>query len=200
MRDVFWDNVDEVRVSLYPSVSPPPRALEKIEARARESNTRLVVTVWSQFRTTMVTQPHPADRTTAMIYRTCNSAHRCHMIHEGRLFKCAVPPFLPEFLSKAGEGGYDPDADAFDIHGAKDLFQGLKDFLLTRKTPDSCRYCLGWVGKLQPHHQLRPEIAADPSLEPVTRRRDLDPRRLALASLRYGARRVLEKVTGRPRW
>jgi organic radical activating enzyme len=108
MPATFWEHVDEVRVSLYPRASPPPAQLGRIEARAREHGTRVVMTVWREFRTTLVTTPHPADLTTAMIYRTCHSAHRCHVLVEGRLFKCPVPPFLPQDLAKLRQDGYDP--------------------------------------------------------------------------------------------
>jgi organic radical activating enzyme len=198
--DAFWANVDEVRVSLYPGVSPPEAALDRIAARAQESGTRLQVTAWDRFRTTMVTEPHPADLTTAFIYRTCHSAHRCHMLHEGRLFKCPVPPFLPEFLSKLGRGGYDPSAEAFEIHGARDLFEELKAFLTTRRALEACRYCLGWVGRPRPHRQLSREVVTDPRREPVTRSRDLDRARLAAETARYVARRAAEMLTGQPRW
>ena len=53
-----------------------------------------------------------------MIFRTCKNVHasHCHMIHEGKLYKCAVPLFLPEYLLKLERDGYDPANDAFDIH------------------------------------------------------------------------------------
>lgn len=200
MPTAFWENVDEVRVSLYPRASPSPAQLERIEARAREHGTRLVVTAWREFRTTLVTTPHPADLTTAMIYRTCHSAHRCHMLLEGRLFKCPVPPFLAQYLAKLRREGYDPAAESLDIHASGDLFEDLRRFLLTRRTLEACRYCLGWVGKDRPHRQLTREVVADPSLEPVDRARDLDRVRLAVESLRFVGRRIVEAVTGRPRW
>lgn len=202
MTDEFWESVDWVRVSTYPGASLPASALRKVEARARESGTAFEVSAVDTFRTTMVTEPHPPDRTTDMIFRTCKNAHlyHCHMIHEGRLFKCACPAFLPEFLAKAGQGGYDPAGDAFDIHGATSLFEDLQAFLLETKTLAACRYCLGYVGKLQPHRQLRPEALANPGLQGTTRRRDLDRMKLVKASVRYYRRRITEALTGRAQW
>jgi hypothetical protein len=90
MKDEFWENVDFIWLSQYPGASPKDKMIEKFKAKAKESNTRFDVDPTFHFRTTITTEKHPHDWMTRMIYRTCESAHRfhCHMIHEGRLFKC----------------------------------------------------------------------------------------------------------------
>jgi hypothetical protein len=202
MKDEFWENVDFIWLSLYPGRQPPAKALEHIKARAKESNTRLDLDQTTHFRATYVTEPHAKDWTTDMLFRTCGSAHRyhCHMLFEGRLFKCAVPPFLPEFLAKMGKNGYDPGVDGFDIHGATNLFEELKRFLFTPETLDACRYCLGYVGKREAHHQLDPATFDNPANEPRTRKTHLDHRLFVQESLKYYGRRIKEKVTGKPQW
>ncbi|MGH7703749.1 MAG: radical SAM protein [Gemmatimonadales bacterium] len=202
MKDDFWEHVDFIWLSMYPGRSPTAKALEHIKARAKESNTRLDLDPTSHFRSTYVTEPHEHGWTTDMLFKTCGSAHRfhCHMLYEGRLFKCAVPPFLPEFLAKLGKNGYDPAVDAFDIHGAQELFEGLRAFLFTPKTLEACRYCLGYVGKWENHHQLPPDQLADPVKYPVKRSTHLDQRKFLQETAKYYYRRGVEKVTGRPQW
>jgi len=200
--DAFWENVNFIWLSLYPGRSPPEKALENIKAKAKEFGVRLDLDPTSHFRATYVTEPHAKDYVTDMIFRTCGSAHRyhCHMLYEGKLFKCAVPPFLPEFLARMGRNGYDPSVDAFDIHGAQALFEELKTFLFTPVTLEACRWCVGYVGKAEAHHQIDKELVANPALEPRTRRSHLDLQLFVRESVKYYGRRAAERLTGKPRW
>ena len=202
MKDEFWENVDFVWISQYPGASPRDRMIERFRARAAESGTRLEVDPTFFFRATITTEAHPDDAVTRMIYRTCESAHRfhCHMIHEGRLFKCACPPFMPEYLERMGKNGYDPSADAFHIHQARDLFAELKAFLFSPRPLEACRNCLGYVGKWREHRFLAKETVANPQAEPITRATHMDRRKLAQATLAYLYRRGREALTGEPQW
>jgi hypothetical protein len=204
MKDEFWENVDFIWLSIYPGVSPTDKALERIKRRAEESNTRIDVDHTTHFRATLTTEPHPADWVTDMIFKTCQNAHRfhCHMIHEGRLFKCSCPPFLPEYLTKVGRNSYSAFDDAFDIHGATDLFSELWEFLVTNRTLDACQHCLGHVGKWVEHRQLTKEEVRSPKARhpQVTRASHLSKRKFAQESLFYVYRRAVEKLTGKRQW
>jgi MoaA/NifB/PqqE/SkfB family radical SAM enzyme len=202
MPDAFWENVDFIWLSLYPGASPPQKALERIKAKAQESNTRLDLDYTTHFRTTMVTEPHPKGWVTDMIFNTCGNAHRfhCHMIHEGRIYKCSCPAFLPEFLSRMGKPGFSFEQDGLDIHGAGNLFEELRDYLFGRRTLDACQHCLGHVGRWQAHHQLNKETLANPAAESVTRKTHLHRRKFMQETALYYIRRGVEKVTGKPQW
>ncbi|MBI5115780.1 hypothetical protein HZA56_04860 [Candidatus Poribacteria bacterium] len=175
MNADFWKLVDCVLVNLYPGIRLK-ESIDEFKLRAKMFGARLCVRDQCAFRISLVTSPHPNDWITDMIFRTCKNAHvfQCHMVHEGKLYKCAVPPFLPEYLLKLGINGYDPNRDAFNFREAKDLLEALKRFLLSPATMDSCRFCLGYVGKPQPHHQLEPKLIAEPALQQVTRSGNLD--------------------------
>ncbi|MEO8450624.1 MAG: radical SAM protein [Gemmatimonadota bacterium] len=202
MSDEFWESVDFIWLSLYPNREPPPKAMEKIKAKAKESNTRLDIDPTSHFRATYLTEPQPKDLITDMIFKTCGSAHNyhCHMLYEGKVHKCAVPPFLPEFLAKMGKNGYDPAVDAFDVHASTDLFNDLKDFLFKSETLEACKWCVGYVGKWEAHHQLAPAELANAATEPRSRASHLSWKHLAKETASYCYRRVTEKVTGKPKW
>lgn len=201
MDDEFWKNVDYVLVSCYPDTWLKEN-LTVLRERARFFNTKLWFHVLETFRTTIVTKPHPKDWITGIIFRTCRDVHlfHCHMIHEGKLYKCAVPPFLPEYLSKMQTHVYDPEHDAFDLYGAKDIFKRLKAFLTSSRTMEACRFCLGYLGKIQDHHQLSSEFLSNPELQDITRKKDLDRNKFFSECAKYFGRRVLEKLNGKKLW
>jgi len=202
MKDDFWENVDLVLVTLYPGLSPNEKQIQMLKNRAEESKTRLMLFSKHIFRTTIVTKPHRKDWITDMIFKTCKNAHlfHCHMVHEGRLYKCAVPPFLPKYLSRMGADAYDPSQDAFDIHKTNDTFKQLKKFLTSRKTLEACRYCLGYVGIFQEHHQLTRELVFSPGLQNINRNTHFDRFKLLKEFIRYYNRRLVEKMTGEGKW
>jgi len=202
MDDEFWNTVDFVSVTLYPGHSPTQEALKQIQERARESRTRLRLCPNPVFRTTVVTRPHPKDWITDTIFRTCKNVHlyHCHMLHEGRLFKCAVPPFLPEYLGRMGRSEYDPMGDGIDLHCAKDLKAELIRYLMSGRTLDACCWCLGFVGKFQDNHQLGREAVEDPAVQRISREKDLDRYKFAKEWVRHRCRRLLERATSEPRW
>lgn len=202
MSREFWENVDEVRMNLYPGARPSEARVAQARELAAETGTRLKISEYSSFRVTMVTEPHPADAITKMIFRTCKNAHlyHCHMVHAGWLYKCACPAYLTEFLSKAGPPAYRAEADGFDIHGATDLAKELWNFLTDNTPLDACRHCLGYVGAQQAHHQLAIPQARDPRSQPITRKSHLSKSTFAKEALRYAGRRMTETFTGRSRW
>jgi organic radical activating enzyme len=202
MPEEFWANVDEVRLSLYPGAKPNDRLIAQARKRAAESSTRLVVTEYSSFRVTMVTEPHPSDSVTKMIFRTCKNAHlyHCHMIHAGWLYKCACPSYLSEFLAKMGQCSYHAENDGFDIHAATDLPRQLWEFLTDGKPLDACQYCLGYVGHKQVHRQLTSIDTRDPGSQPITRKTHLNKATLIKESLKYYGRRAAEVLTREQRW
>ena len=202
MKDEFWENVDFIWVSLYEGASPPPKALEKIKAKAKESHTRLDLDYTTHFRTTLVTEPHPDGWMTDMIFKTCRSAHlfHCHMIHEGRIYKCSCPAFLPEFLARMGKPGHSFLGDGFDIHHCANLFEELKEFLFTPKTLKACNHCLGYVGQWREHRMLSEEALENPSVDPVNRQTHLSKRKFLQETAAYYYRRSVEMLTRRPQW
>jgi len=202
MPDEFWTNVDRVNLSLYESARLSETRLEQARKSAARTGTQLIIDELLTFRTTMVTEPHPDDAVTSMIFKTCKNAHfyHCHMVHAGWLYKCACPSVLSEFLETMNQSGYRPEADGFDIHGAKDLRNELWKFLTDTQPLNACRYCLGYVGHEQPHHQLTVKEARDARSRPITRRTHLSKATFARESLSYFGRRIAEAVTRKPRW
>jgi organic radical activating enzyme len=200
MSPFFWENVDYVLVSLYPNISLK-ESFRVLKQRAKAHNTRLWFQIVNHFRTTIVTSPHKKDWLTALIYKSCQDVHlfHCHMIHQGMLYKCAVPPFLKHYLAKF-EQSYDPGQDGFAIHHRSKPFHELKSYLTDIHTKEACRYCLGYVGQVIPHSQLSMSPLSKHMKMPITRKNNLDYRRLVKAGCSYFFRRARERITGEKRW
>lgn len=200
MRQEFWRHVDVVRVSLYPGSEPSPETLDAVAGRAREHGTQLIVDRIREFRTPTVTEPHPMDLTTRLIFATCGVAHRqhCHMFSDGWLYKCSMPVNLPGYLPRLGINRYDPATDGLHLHGDDDLLTGLKRYLFSPRPLEACRYCLGWLGTRQPHRLLSKQELADPALTPVTRAGHLDRARALYALARCAKWATVDKYLTRP--
>jgi hypothetical protein len=189
MADAFWENVDLVLVTAYPETEAR-LALDRIGAKARAFGVELFVERVPEFRGMILTAPQPRDWVTDLVYRSCRDVHEhhCHMLHEGRLYRCPLPPFLPSYLCKIGVDAYDPVADGLDLHGPGDLLQRLREFLLSGTTPYSCAWCLGDLARREPHRQLDPALVREPATIPITRESHLDRMRLFHAVSTFGAR------------
>jgi MoaA/NifB/PqqE/SkfB family radical SAM enzyme len=188
VNDAFWSAVDLVLVTGYPGFDVES-AMRRAAPRARAAGAELWLCRMTDFRATVVTRPHPHDWITSAIFATCNDAHlyQCHMVHEGYLYKCAVPPFLPGYLQKCGHDGYDPHADGLAIHGTSDLAGRLSRFLHSTRPPAACGYCLGSVGRAYRHRQLTGLQVAQPWRLDITCEKDMDETRLAASLLALAA-------------
>jgi len=61
MNDLFWDQVDSVTITIYPDIKFSRERIDYFTSKARESDTELIFFSNPEFRTTIVTQPHPDD-------------------------------------------------------------------------------------------------------------------------------------------
>lgn len=202
MPNEFWGNVDELRLNLYPDARPTEQLVTRARERAAASGITLDLSEYSTFRVTMVTEPHPADATTRMIFRTCKNAHlyHCHLVRAGWLYKCACPAYLGEFRANLGGNGYQAEQDGFNIHAATGLREQLWSFLTSDVPLEACRHCLGYVGHTQVHHQLSLSEARSPAALPISRQTHLSKTTFAREALDYYGRRIAERITGRGRW
>jgi organic radical activating enzyme len=200
MSDSFWENVDYVLVSLYPNISLKEN-YRVLKQRAKDHNTRLWFQIINNFHKTITASPHKNNWITSLIYKSCRDVHffHCHMIHEGMLYKCAVPPFLPYYLSKLNIP-YNPYQDGFAIHSHLKPYDELREYLTDMRPKESCRYCLGSVGEKIPHSQL---LSLSPSGSETTSRtlaNNIDCTRLIKEGCSYFYRRLMEQLTKKESW
>ncbi len=106
-------------------------------------------------------------------------------MYNGRYYKCASGPFVPEWLHRIGSDAPDFSGDGVPLHNNPNLRQELEDYL-DRDTPlTACRYCLGGSGKSFANRQLNEDGIRDWLTEKHTDVRELiDKERLAVAKHR----------------
>ena len=103
----------------------------------------------------------------AMIFRECRMVHAwsCVQIHEGRIYKCFIAPYITEKLIKLGIESYRKENDGISIHNNNNLFNDLRAYFASKKPLNACQYCLGTIGKAMQHTQLNAEGIKNELLE-----------------------------------
>lgn len=158
MSDAVWGAVDEVEVSCYPGAEPPAAALNLARKQARERRVKLTVTRYEHFRDTITTVGTENQALVQQIYSACKIANvwGCHAVREGAFFKCPQSMYIPMLTGQQFEG------DHVLIEDTEDLQARLLAFVNSPTALESCKYCVGSVGKQNAHVQLtRPEFRAD---------------------------------------
>lgn len=198
MNETVWSNLDQLNISVYPEAPPPEGALEEAAAQTQARGIELRVYRRHRFYVRVVTQPHPEDFVTRLIFFACSAAHQdhCHWVHEGRLFKCAMPLFLPGYLRKLGWDDYVAADDGMEIGREGDLSGRLRSFLGSTNVLQACRWCLGSFGRREAHRQLTREELDDPGLRPVTRGTRLSPTRLVLRTANQLRHSTVGRILG----
>jgi hypothetical protein len=104
-------------------------------------------------------QPIDDSRLVQGVFESCQIAHSwyCQTVYEGFFYLCSRPIFTRDYLGLHGIPSLDFKlADGIPLHEP-----GLRDRLtayLSRTQPlESCRFCLGTVGKPVPWRQLTTE-------------------------------------------
>ena len=148
----FWEKLDTVRISLYPSTLKAVQ-LRASRKQARLQDVDLQVAYFPFFR-----EPHSEPGTTdpklvSRIYATCRIVHeaRCHNVSEGYFYKCPRSMFIPRHL--LGITGSEMARDAVRIADSVAFRDELLSLLRSDEPLAACRHCLGSVGKVFRHTQ-----------------------------------------------
>lgn len=149
--DEFWEEVEEVHVSVYPNTAPHVRRARQAIARAAElSRTTVRFKHFDHFRAAF---RHPDDHPelTRDIYLTCQIANRwrCITVDAGRLHRCPQAMLNPDAVAAAEDSLAISEIDAAET---------IRSWLLRPDALQSCRSCAGSVGL---RHQHRARIRGD---------------------------------------
>jgi organic radical activating enzyme len=153
MPEEFWQAVDRVDISIYPGKEMTSEQLAAVRARAAEHGTALNENRVPVFRESYSELGSDDERLVRRIYDTCRVAHvwRCHAVTNGWFFKCPQAYFLPKQLGR--ENGAHPDG--IPIQDSPAFGAALLAYLESPEPLGACQSCLGTVGKLFDHHQVR---------------------------------------------
>lgn len=147
----FWELADEVSVSVYPGREPGTDVLAAVARTADEYGVRLRLKYFHYFRESY-SEPGARDpELTERIFRTCQMANvwRCNTVLGGRLYRCPQSAFLPSVIPKPGAD------DGLALTDDPGFGQRLLAFLESSDPLGACTNCLGSVGRLFGHSQMR---------------------------------------------
>lgn len=156
MKDAFWENLDDLEISIYPGSNLDPKSMESFKAKARDFNVRLEVYYYKEFRRIFSLSGSRDPALVERIYRSCKKAHvwGCHSVYDGHLYKCPQSIFIPGMLGlPEGESTHD-GIELRDDPGFRDR---LYAYLTSPKPLRACRHCLATAGVLRPHIQVQPK-------------------------------------------
>jgi hypothetical protein len=148
MTDQFWQDVDEVHVSLYPSHPMKVNDLSIFQKLARSYNTNLVLRYQDYFQEHFSAFGTPDDQLVKRIYLTCKirSDSGCNTLYQGHYYKCPQAVFIPQVYGERFDFGYARDGIKITDHDA--LAETLAAYLSSNEALAACKYCLGSVGKM----------------------------------------------------
>ena len=162
MPDLLWQSVDQVHISLYPGYRISVEELQVFQQRAREHGVDLELRYVDRFRESYTELGTTDARLVHRIYSTCQSAHicHCHTVCDGHFYRCSQSVFSPRLL----QGSSEPSAvcDGLKLAHSETFGDDLLNFLLVEKPLESCRYCLGTVGRRFPHMQESRRVSRTP--------------------------------------
>jgi hypothetical protein len=151
--EAFWDAVDAVEVSVYPSRPLDADDIDRFRTTAANHGVSLEVNYYGHFRVAYSEHGTESPALVRDIFDTCKLAHLwlSHTVYDGWLFRCPQSVFLPKQLH---ETSWDNRVDGVRIDDDPEFPDRLVE-LLTRTSPlRACQHCLGSVGQLHPHQEL----------------------------------------------
>lgn len=160
----LWGRIDSLEMSEYPGHEPTIEQYELIADRARTHGVNVCVNRFERFRESYSEVGTHDEDLVEDIFDTCQMAHEwfCHTVHEGNFYLCPQSLFLPRIgVAHAGP------PDGLPIETDEGFASLLLAYIERRSPLNSCRNCLGSVGKLLPHQQVRRNAWQQPQQIPV---------------------------------
>jgi GTP 3',8-cyclase len=189
-------HLDSIAVSAYPAAGDLGPALRATQALCDRYGVHLQVEHIDRFRRMQVPERISDESFVRTIFNSCLIAHTwsCQTFYEGFFYLCSRPIYTDSYLQKVGAApGHFRQVDGIALH-KPELGARLRAYLRATKPLSACQYCLGTVGKYEPHTQLDPSERKHPSV-PAAASDSIDTARLR-SSLRWHrvTRAILNRV------
>ncbi len=154
MSDQIWQDIDILRISLYPGVRMR-MSLHDISERARMHDVKVFVQdhIRHPFRLTGINSRNTDRRLVQFLYDTCDDRRGCNTIHRGRFYTCTQATVFTDRMKKLGITESQSLSDGVSIHEVGDLRTALKTYLDQKYPLEACAYCLGCHGRAVPADQ-----------------------------------------------
>ena len=170
--DAVFRDIDYLSISWYDDARCDQARIDRAEDRCREHGTTLKVKRAGEFRMMQLTEPISDPDLVVDVYQTCQIAHSwyCQTFLDGRFYLCSRPLFTAAYLKQRNQPAPDlKHLDGVALH-EPDLRHRLQAYLSREEPLESCRHCLGTVGKRIEWGQM--PLAERRSTAPLDRRAD----------------------------
>ncbi len=148
----FWEQIDALEISVYPSTELSSNQKKEIRHKAALYNVDFQLTYMDNFRESYSELGSKNKELVERIYRTCKVAHiwRCHTVDNGYFYKCPQSLFIPQVIDSDRLREHQ---EGIKITDSPEFFNDLLAYLKSREPLSSCYHCLGTAGKLVEHQQ-----------------------------------------------
>lgn len=156
MPVAFWEGVDDLRLSLYESVTLP-LSVEACALICRDHGIRFEADAkHGRFQRSLLNQRMEEPGLVRQVFERCEMARglACHAIHEGRFYLCPVAPFQRARLSLLGIDFDNRETDGVRLHDNPHLREELARALAATEPLKACDFCLGTCAPWAPQRQL----------------------------------------------
>lgn len=149
MKDEFWDELDQLKVSIYPGKTQPEN-VELAKQRQREHGFELdFYDVASDPFRAVLTEHHRSPESAQATYDGCWYKTFTRKIEKGYFYRCCTSPSISQLILGLG-----PDADGIALDGLQP--DALTAFLEQKEPAKSCSRCHGNMGpRLQQWSEVR---------------------------------------------
>jgi Radical SAM superfamily len=156
VNDDVFQQIDRLAISWYPDERCDQAKIDLAKRKCSQFSVDLKVERINRFRIMQIDRANGDEPLRQQIYRSCLIAHSwgCQTFYDGRFYMCSRPLFTVAYLEKLGIRAPDlPSMDGCPLHEG-DLLPRLLAYLSRHAPLESCRYCLGTVGKYVQWRQL----------------------------------------------
>lgn len=153
--EAFWELVDYLWISIYPGVRYRVD-LDDYQRVADKHNVWIWKKKSGEFGRSQLNTKNKSSRLAQLIYDRCMDAHiySCHTIHEGRYYKCPQSSIMATRLQQLGISYQEGKVDSVRIHDNPRLREDLESYISSGTPLQACWYCLGTMGRPEPHYQM----------------------------------------------
>lgn len=150
----LWEAIDSLELSLYPSRLPDQEKIESFKSKAATHKVKLLINYYENFRISYSEDKNEDKSLIQNVFNTCKLAHfwRSHTVLDGWFFLCPQSVFIPQ--QNVG-GGWNHEVDGLRINNEPGFAEALYKFVTRSHPLKACEHCLGSVGKLHLHQELR---------------------------------------------
>lgn len=155
MSPEVWKHIDQLWISVYPGVNHKWEYSD-ILSTARQHGVKVWKKVVKNFQLTMLNDQIEDPDLVRTVYQECSLVREwsCHVIYEGRYYKCTPSALMEGRLEMRGVAFHNKSQDGISLHDNPNLGEALAEYLGTNEPLKACSYCLGSIGKTIPSHQL----------------------------------------------